>query len=539
MGRNRKRRRDRRGRPEYAHKRVGIDNGGHDSAHPHSHSQTNGREHTGTAKAVPNFYNAEESARYTVAERRTGIQDELAIRVLHHLLCAWSGPQSSLPPFAVVVNVGIGAGACADVVDQQVQLQRRHSGGENRHAWHVVGLDKSQEMLHTGARANSNRDLMRVDFCHGLPFRDAAGCVDAIFSVSALQWLCTDPGDDRPLRRFMRDAIAVLRAGGAMIAQVYPATPQDSSRLLAAAQKAGFAAGDRGNERESDDDSSGGGSVRVGHSLMVMDMPHPNKTKRFFLHAVKPGVRNAASKGDSKTAVDLAMDITHTPCPCAWPHEACCASMLQGTAIGAWNDTLGVLERDEAKHSSSTTVEKKDPAAATKPKSRGPPRRRKQQAAAAGTAATNSSQKAAWEERLQREHTLAAKTMQATVQALWLQQFQQHAADRHIDRRRLEELHPKGRRIDVEARTTEDIRVVKWQDRYLCHQPPCYLLLLMPSSCKRVMLLDDHWCANPSGMPAAPGWRLGSVETKIVPEANTWYVSRCLWRAKPACQQIA
>ena len=390
-----------------------------------------------------NFYDAKETKRYTAAAKNSGIQDELSWRTLH-LIDVSIKPARS----AFVLDIGIGAGACADVVERLTKALRprsqalgldhaKHSELSNKQSmsahnddaalqqrsgcssesgrhqadltpasltavsspspWTIVGIDKSQEMLEAGSSA---RDRVCVDFCQGLPFRRGAD-FDAVLSVSALQWLCLDPQDDKPIQRFMQATWDILRPdGGVLVAQFYPTVPQDTSRLLSAAQRL-LCAGTAATPEK---------LPVQGHCEVIMDMPHRNKTKRLFLRLQK----YVHTKADHH---DRGVMRRERFCPCAWPHEATCALDLHLRQDSVWSESIPFLHEVAT---APTAGDKVRPAAAVDKKG-GDTRTRRTSTARRKSTKGNDSQHA-WLQRLRDAHTRLAKTFQSGLQMLWQQQ---------------------------------------------------------------------------------------------------------------------
>ena len=199
-----------------------------------------------------NFYDSKETKRYTKAEQASGIQNELSLCALQML--QYHFPTGNDPK--LILDVGIGAGACANVI-QKLMPQ-----------YYIIGFDKSLEMLNMGKNNHNNnnnneislpRDVLAYDFCNGLPFRKGSK-FDAIISISALQWLCCNEKDDIPLNKFMKAITRLLIPNtGILIAQFYPIRPRDCGRFLKYGNKYNL------------------------NPEIIMDLPHKNKSKRYFL----------------------------------------------------------------------------------------------------------------------------------------------------------------------------------------------------------------------------------------------------------------
>lgn len=294
----RKRKRDRRGRPE-----------------------TSGTAGEGA------YYDETETKRYSRAEKKTGIQDELAYRALHFMHSHTGiGKQSGF-----FLNVGIGSGSCQNTIDKY-----------SSKAPFVIGTDLSIDMLRQGqhSQLEFQRDLLSQNFCQSLPFRDAP-VFDGIFSISALQWLCIREDTDDLIVQFMAKALKLLHPGGVLVAQFFPNRPSDCGRLQFLSVQAGFT------------------------SNVVMDMPHNNKSKRFYLILQRDAGQPVPRKLSAAAS-----------CPCAWPQEGTCSLALHMEHSRAWS------------HGSVKPI--------------------------------NENYEEQWLGRCQRLHTLHAKKMMAMVQQLWI-----------------------------------------------------------------------------------------------------------------------
>jgi len=187
------------------------------------------------------FYDAAETARYSSAAERTGIQRDLTERSLHLLysLTRWDGRPRLL------ADIGCGAGASSSVA--------------RRCGHRVIGLDVSLSMLAAG---EPHEEAVCWEMGRGLPFRDGVQ-LDGAISISALQWLCSDVLEPK-LRLLLSHLHSSLRPGAAAVAQFYPGSPAETARLVRCAAEAGWAA-------------DGGGAAAV------YDLPHANRSSRLFL----------------------------------------------------------------------------------------------------------------------------------------------------------------------------------------------------------------------------------------------------------------
>ena len=300
------------------------------------------------SEASTSFYDAKESERYIRAANISGIQDELCIRALHML-------QSSINKRGplLLLDIGIGAGACANVI----QRQSPH---------YIVGLDKSVDMLTEGLQLKFPRDILAYDFCQSLPFRSNFK-FDGMISISALQWLCCAQDDDEPIRKFMKAVNSLLVPGGIFVAQFFPIRPSDCCRLLKATQKESTL-----------------------EARIVMDMPHKNKSKRYFL----------ACRQTSQTG---RIFLHPAPfCPCSWPNEGTCALHIHKTENNSWCDNIS----ESSEHS-----------------------------------------RACWMNRLERAHILYAKRAQQVLERLWAVE-QKKLGGEPTRHRRIMVVEPEGRNIE-------------------------------------------------------------------------------------------
>lgn len=125
-----------------------------------------------------------------------------------------------------------------------------------------VALDVSESMLHAGLSSTSNdtdsndgnnaidNDWLLGDMGEGVPFR--AGSIDAIVSVSALQWLfhAHSSRHHAPSRlaTLFRTAYSALKRGGKAVFQFYPDAKSTAQKaqmdlVMGVARKAGFTGG--------------------------------------------------------------------------------------------------------------------------------------------------------------------------------------------------------------------------------------------------------------------------------------------------------
>jgi ubiquinone/menaquinone biosynthesis C-methylase UbiE len=278
------------------------------------------------------FYDASETLRYTKAERASGIQDEISLRALHMLQCHLNSDKGNL-----ILDIGIGAGACANIVQKKIPTS------------FVVGLDISLDMLQMGLTNTSKkfcRDSLAYNFCDGLPFRNNSQ-FDAIISISALQWLCCKINKDPPIDRFMNAIDKLLAPNGIFISQFYPTCVSDCGRLLKAARE-------------------------YGNSQVFMDMPHKNKSKRYFLSIRRRRLENK-KHNDEMTSVRSVSNF----CPCAFPYEGTCSLCIHKTLNTSWYDKMPGSKKED---------------------------------------------KEEWEKRIAKVHVVYSKKIQQTLQSLWKKQ---------------------------------------------------------------------------------------------------------------------
>lgn len=261
-----------------------------------------GRPEGGPPTNRTDFYDAGETARYSSAAARTGIQRELSERAVHLLygLSAWDAGARLAPQ--LLVDVGCGAGASSEVP---------------RACGHfVIGLDISPSMLAAAARS---QDAICCDMGEGLPLRPSAH-LDGGISISALQWLCSDELEPK-LRALLMALHASLRPGARFVAQFYPSAPTDTKRLARCAAACGWGA----CAHES----------RASAHAVVFDLPHANRAARLFLCLERgderePGQPEARERASAVEPARCARASCASllRCPCAWPHDASCSLQL-------------------------------------------------------------------------------------------------------------------------------------------------------------------------------------------------------------------
>lgn len=339
MGRqNRKRKRDKRGKPE---------------------SSFEGK----SALTSRNFYDRQETKRYMEAGYKTGVQAELTWRALHFLVAPSSRSERYpvLGASSMILDVGVGAGACANVIEACCRQQKLTT------PWIIIGTDKSMQMLcdNNSSGVASMRELVCSDFCASWPFRPGVK-FDGIISVSALQWLCVNEGDNTRIEMYFSEIARLLRSGGVFVAQFYPTSAQDAGRLLKAAKATPF----------------------LSECTVVVDYPHKNKSKRLFFRAIKCWNKQSSfslqsklstvdendDEGDETPKKSSSIDIEahiykRVPsmyCPCAWPHQATCSLNVHLESSSSWHDGLltymrkqKVVTADFADTKSLVAVEKK------------------------------------------------------------------------------------------------------------------------------------------------------------------------------------
>jgi hypothetical protein len=200
---------------------VAILNGGSktNAESKRSKNNTNGESAVSRSEQKKNskgvFYDTQETERYTDAAERTGVQLELTRRALHWMVAGADPFKTGLPPASLLLDVGVGAGACAAEVHSAIPGAT------------VVGLDQSIPMLALGRSLGRVRNGVCWDFAHlGLPLR-ASHSFDGALSVSAIQWLCLhgDDNDDAPARTFFASLVGCLAPGARFVAQFFPRTP--------------------------------------------------------------------------------------------------------------------------------------------------------------------------------------------------------------------------------------------------------------------------------------------------------------------------
>ena len=293
------------------------------------------------------FYDAKETLRYTKAERASGIQDEISLRALHMLQCHLNNHKGNL-----ILDIGIGAGACANIVQRKMPNN------------FIVGLDISLDMLYMGLTNTSKnfcRDSLAYNFCDGLPFHNNSQ-FDAIISISALQWLCCKVNKDPPIDRFMNAIDKLLAPNGILISQFYPQVASDCGRLLKAAREHRLS------------------------SQIFMDMPHKNKSKRYFLSVKRRSLENTENN-DKKKDEKASLRAVSNFCPCAFPYEGTCSLCIHKTLNTSWYDRMPGSKKED---------------------------------------------KEEWEKRIEKVHVVYSKKIQQTLQSLWKKQDDNNLKKRRI-----------------------------------------------------------------------------------------------------------
>jgi len=196
-------------------------------------------EHSGAAE---NFYDENESRKYTGNSHMITIQSEMAERCLELL---------ALPDDAgtcMLLDIGCGSGISGDVL------------AEHGHNW--IGMDISSNMLDVALERDAAAcSLLLADMGQCVPLR--AGTLDGAISVSALQWLCNaDTKEHNPVRRlyrFFASLYAALNRGTRAVFQFYPENDAQVDLITRQAIRAGFTGG------------------------LVVDHPNSTKAKKVYL----------------------------------------------------------------------------------------------------------------------------------------------------------------------------------------------------------------------------------------------------------------
>lgn len=142
----------------------------------------------------------------------------------------------------IILDLGCGSGLSSTVIED---------------AGHVcIGADVSPDMLALG-----DTESLLLDMGDGVPLRP--GSVDAILSISALQWLFHSHRTcDNPRRRLLTlftTCFAAMGRSARAVFQFYPETNEQMQLVLECARKAGFAGG------------------------LVVDHPQSAKAKKYYL----------------------------------------------------------------------------------------------------------------------------------------------------------------------------------------------------------------------------------------------------------------
>lgn len=116
-----------------------------------------------------------------------------------------------------VLDIGCGTGYSTAVLHEQ--------------GFSVIGIDSSEEMVEKAKELGVDA---RVADMHSLPFPDES--FDAIISISTIQW-SQDP------KSLAREFQRVLRKGGKVVAQFYPANEKDAIAVAKAFAANGFTGG--------------------------------------------------------------------------------------------------------------------------------------------------------------------------------------------------------------------------------------------------------------------------------------------------------
>jgi len=196
-------------------------------------------EHSGAAE---NFYDENESRKYTGNSHMITIQSEMAERCIE-LLALGEDPEPCL-----LLDIGCGSAISGDVLT------------EHGHNW--IGMDISANMLDVALERETDAcSLLLADMGQGVPLR--AGTLDGAISVSALQWLCNaDTKEHNPVRRlyrFFASLYAALNRGTRAVFQFYPENEAQVDLITKQAMRAGFTGG------------------------LVVDYPNSTKAKKIYL----------------------------------------------------------------------------------------------------------------------------------------------------------------------------------------------------------------------------------------------------------------
>jgi len=198
------------------------------------------------------FYNADESRKYTDNSRVQSIQAEMTYRCLELLDLPQMEDEdddddepTTVP--SLLLDIGAGSGLSGEILTDE------------GHHW--VGCDISGDMLERAIEREVEGDLLLADIGQGFAFRP--GSFDGAISVSVLQWLCNaDAASHSPPQRllaFFTTLYSSLRRGARAVFQFYPESDAQATFIMGFANRAGF----------------GGG--------LVVDYPNSAKKKKFYL----------------------------------------------------------------------------------------------------------------------------------------------------------------------------------------------------------------------------------------------------------------
>jgi hypothetical protein len=311
-------------------------------------------------------YGAAEAARYDDANGK--VQAELACR------CA---AMLALPPAQPALLLDAGCGSCLGWDALQAQAP---SGV------FCLGMDVSRAMLQRASAAGAARhgDLVLCDLAQRLPLR-AAAVYDGVLSVSALQWLCRTPpeerttadegdeaggdarrpggGNKRHAKRALERRRKLARSGvvvdGAFSADAEPpeSAGDEASPLRAclAALTARLVPGARlaaqvypaGRRQAAELEAAVAATTRLRLGGLLADLPHSAPVVKRFL-CLQAAVRTGANDAGSQARLQA------PPCPLSWPLQGGCALWWRAAAGAgapgdAWEERLARWHAKEAR----------------------------------------------------------------------------------------------------------------------------------------------------------------------------------------------
>lgn len=164
-------------------------------------------------------------------------------------------------PHTLVLDVGCGSGLSTRAVIETVLP-----------APACVGFDVAAAMLDIAVTTVSGAEFAMCDAGAGLPLR--AGVFDSGISVSALQWLMGSGGviDTAPFSRCMATVMSALQPGAVCAFQAYFDSPAMAEAALVTLATLGMA-----------------------RPTLILDFPHSNHNRKFFVRAVKPPLQPTVS----------------------------------------------------------------------------------------------------------------------------------------------------------------------------------------------------------------------------------------------------